>query len=86
MAKNKYENAIVLLATEVDGRVHLVASVDPAMVERGVKAGSLVKIAAEVTGGGGGGRDTMARAGGKDPSKLDEAMQAARVAIDEALA
>jgi alanyl-tRNA synthetase len=59
--------------------------VAPALVERGVKAGEIVRAAAQVTGGGGGGRDTMARAGGRDPSKLDEALQVARDAIDAAL-
>ena len=40
------------------------------------------ELAAEVTGGGGGGRDTMAQAGGRDPDKLDEALGAAREAIE----
>ncbi len=60
-----------MLGTAADGRVHLVASVAPALVERGVKAGAVVKAAAEVVGGGGGGRDTMAQAGGRDPEKLE---------------
>jgi alanyl-tRNA synthetase len=55
------------------------------VVERGVKAGAIVKLAAEVVGGGGGGRDTMAQAGGRDPSKLAEALAAARAAIAETL-
>ena len=67
-----------MLGAAGDGRVHLVASVAPALVARGVKAGAIVKVAAEVTGGGGGGRDTMARAGGRDPEKLPEALDAAR--------
>jgi alanyl-tRNA synthetase len=62
-----------------------VASVAPALVERGVRAGEVVKAAAVVTGGGGGGRDTMARAGGRDPDKLPEALEAARAAIGAAL-
>ena len=57
-------------ARAVDGRVHLVASVAPALVQRGVHAGEVVKTAAEVAGGGGGGRDTMAQAGGRDPERL----------------
>ncbi|MDX6690970.1 MAG: alanyl-tRNA synthetase [Solirubrobacteraceae bacterium] len=75
-----------VLGTAVDGRVHLVAAVSPALVERGVKAGAVVKAAAQVTGGGGGGRDTMAQAGGKDPAKLPDAIAAARAAIEAALA
>jgi alanyl-tRNA synthetase len=79
-------DAAIVLGTAVDGRVHLVASVAPSLVERGVKAGAIVKIAAEVAGGGGGGRDTMAQAGGRDPQKLPEAIAAARTAIEAALA
>ena len=57
----------------------------PAAVERGVKAGDVVRAAAEVAGGGGGGRDTMAQAGGRDPEKLPEALATARAAIERAL-
>ncbi|HMD52708.1 MAG TPA: DHHA1 domain-containing protein, partial [Solirubrobacteraceae bacterium] len=60
-------------------------SVAPELVERGLKAGALVKTAAEVVGGGGGGRDTMAQAGGRDPEKLGAAIDAARGAIEAAL-
>ena len=42
-------------------------------------------LAAQVTGGGGGGRETMAQAGGRDPAKLDEALGVAREAIERAL-
>ncbi len=84
--RGRLANAAILLATAVDGRVHLVASVSPELVERGVKAGAVVKSAAEAVGGGGGGRDTMAQAGGREPERLPEAMQAARSAIEAALA
>ncbi|MFL5896181.1 MAG: alanine--tRNA ligase [Thermoleophilaceae bacterium] len=78
-------DAAVVLGAAVDGRVHLVANFAPAVVERGVRAGDVVKAAAEVAGGGGGGRDTLAQAGGRDPSKLPEALAAARLAIERAL-
>ncbi len=80
------EQSATVLGTVVDGRVHLVAAVTPALVARGVKAGAVVKAAAEVAGGGGGGRDTMAQAGGRDPDKLPDAIAAARAAIEAALA
>jgi alanyl-tRNA synthetase len=84
--KSKLGDAAVVLGSAVDGRVALVASVAPALVERGVRAGEIVKAAAAVVGGGGGGRDTFARAGGKLPDKLPDAIEAARQAIEAALA
>ena len=84
--KARHPEAAILLAAPGDGKVAFVASVAPSLVERGVKAGEIVKAAAQVTGGGGGGRDTMARAGGRDPSKTQAALAAARARIQEALA
>ncbi|MGZ4267888.1 MAG: alanine--tRNA ligase [Solirubrobacteraceae bacterium] len=75
------DHAAVVLGSAGAGRVSLVAAVTPALVERGVKAGDVVRVAAQVAGGGGGGRDTMAQAGGRDPEKLPEALEAARAAI-----
>ena len=78
--------ALLELADRVKGRIGGDAAiVAPALVERGVKAGEIVKAAARVTGGGGGGRDTMAQAGGRDPERLPEAIAAARDAIEAAL-
>jgi alanyl-tRNA synthetase len=84
--KARLGDAAILLGSASDGRVHLVASVAPSLVERGVKAGAVVKAAAEVAGGGGGGRDTMAQAGGRDPERLGEAIDAGRAAIEAELA
>jgi alanyl-tRNA synthetase len=78
-------DGVIVLAAPGEGKVSFVASVVPPLVERGVKAGAIVKAAAEVAGGGGGGRDTMARAGGRHPEKLDDALAAARAAISDAL-
>jgi alanyl-tRNA synthetase len=80
------EQSATVLGTVLDGRVHLVVAVTPALVARGVKAGAIVKAAAQVAGGGGGGRDTMAQAGGRDPEALPDAIDAARAAIVAALA
>jgi alanyl-tRNA synthetase len=84
--KQRLGESAVVLGTAVDGRVHLIANFAPGAVSRGAKAGEVVRAAATVAGGGGGGRDTMAQAGGRDPSKLPEAVAAARVAIESALA
>ncbi|HEX8085318.1 MAG TPA: alanine--tRNA ligase [Solirubrobacteraceae bacterium] len=83
--KGQLGDSAIVLGTANEGRVALVVAVSPALVARGVKAGHIVKTAAQVVGGGGGGRDTMAQAGGRDPSKLPEALDAAREAIAAAL-
>jgi alanyl-tRNA synthetase len=77
--------AAIVLGAAVHGRVHLIASMTPGAVDRGLRAGALVKTAAEVVGGGGGGRDTMAQAGGRDPAKLPDALGAARAEIEKIL-
>jgi alanyl-tRNA synthetase len=84
--KGKLDDAAIVLAGASPDRVDLVASVAPSLVARGVRAGEIVKVAAAAVGGGGGGRDTLARAGGKDVERLPEALEAARAAIEAALA
>jgi alanyl-tRNA synthetase len=84
--KGRLGDSVIVLGAAPEGRVHLIASVAPSLVARGIKAGEIVKTAAAVVGGGGGGRDTMAQAGGRDPEKLPEAIAAARAAIEAALA
>jgi alanyl-tRNA synthetase len=83
--KGKLGDAAIVLGSAADQRVDLVASVAPSLVERGLRADEIVRVAAEVVGGGGGGRDTMARAGGRDAQKLPEAMRVARERIESAL-
>jgi alanyl-tRNA synthetase len=83
--KGRLGDAAIVLGRAGDGRVDLVASVAPALVQRGVRAGDIVKVAAAKVGGGGGGRDTLARAGGRDPEQLPAAIEAARAAIEAAL-
>jgi alanyl-tRNA synthetase len=76
----------VVLGSAAGGRPQLIASFTSSAVERGLSAADVVRRAAAVMGGGGGGKDTMAQAGGKDPSKLDDALAAAREAIEAKLA
>ena len=78
------DSAIALGGGEGD-KVGLVVLVSKGAVERGLSAAAIVREAAPVVGGGGGGRDEMAQAGGKDASKLDEALATARRAIEKAL-
>jgi alanyl-tRNA synthetase len=83
--KGKLSDAAIALGTVGEGRAHLLVSVAPALVSRGVRAGEVVKAAAEVVGGGGGGRDTLAQAGGREPERLDAALEKAEAAILSAL-
>ena len=78
--------SVVVLGSAAGGRVSLLVTATAGAVERGVKAGAIVKAAAQVVGGGGGGRDTMAQAGGRDPDKLPDALETARTEIERALA
>jgi alanyl-tRNA synthetase len=73
--KAQLPSAVIVLGAAADGKVNLAAAVTPDLVKRGFHAGRLIKEAAAVCGGGGGGRPDMARAGGKDPSRLQEALQ-----------
>jgi alanyl-tRNA synthetase len=79
------DDAVVVLGSAAGGRVALLVTATPGAVERGVKAGAIVKAAAQVVGGGGGGRDTMAQAGGRDAAKLGDALETARAEIAAAL-
>ncbi|MBY0096275.1 alanine--tRNA ligase [Mesobacillus maritimus] len=73
--KQKLGSAVILLGSADNGKVNLIAGVTKDLIEKGFHAGKLVKEAASVCGGGGGGRPDMAQAGGKDPAKLDNALQ-----------
>ncbi|OUM96043.1 MAG: alanine--tRNA ligase [Thermobacillus sp. ZCTH02-B1] len=75
--KAKLGSGVVVLGAEQDGKVNFVTSVSQDLVNRGFHAGKLIKEVAAVCGGGGGGRPDMAQAGGKDPSKLAEALKRA---------
>jgi alanyl-tRNA synthetase len=78
------EGAVVLGGAD-DGRVALVANFSRGAVERGLSAADVVREAAAIIGGGGGGRDDVAQAGGRDPARLDDALAAARQAIERKL-
>ncbi|MEO8496897.1 MAG: alanine--tRNA ligase [Planctomycetota bacterium] len=79
-------NAIFLATAAGESKVVLVAGVSRDLVERGVSAGDWVKEVAPVVGGGGGGKPDLAQAGGKDPSKLGEALEVAQATMRKMLA
>jgi alanyl-tRNA synthetase len=84
--RDRLGSGVFLLGTVLDGRPAFVASVTPDVVERGVDAVKLVRGVARIVGGGGGGKPTMAQAGGRDPSKLDEALAQTSDLLREQLA
>ncbi len=73
--------AAVVLGAALDGKAALVANMSPEAVAAGLSAGAVIREIAPIVGGGGGGKDAMARAGGKDPSRLPEALDAARAVL-----
>jgi alanyl-tRNA synthetase len=83
--QSKLGPSVVVLGGEFGGKAGLVALVSKDLGGDGPSAGSIIREIAPIVGGGGGGRDDMAQAGGKDPSKLDEALAAARGAIEREL-
>ena len=74
--RDKYANVVAVLASEAEGRVALCAVCGKDAVAKGANAGKLIKTAAAICGGGGGGRPDSATAGGKDASKIPEALLA----------
>ena len=73
--------AAVLVGSTDDGRAYLVFNLDQALADRGLDAVALVREAAKHIGGGGGGRPTLAEAGGKNPEALGDALDAAKAAL-----
>ena len=69
-----HPSGVVVLASAPDDQPIIVAAVTQDLVERGLHAGELVKSIAEQVGGGGGGRPTLAQAGGTDPTRLPQAL------------
>ena len=81
--RNKLTDGLVFVSNVNDGKVTFVCAASKAAIEKGLKAGDLVKAAAQLTGGNGGGRPDMAQAGGKDVSALDQAIAEVRKRISE---
>jgi alanyl-tRNA synthetase len=72
--RQRYPSGVIVLGSATDGRPALIAAVTDDLVKRGLQAGDLVKTIAQVIGGSGGGRPTLAQAGGKDAGRLPEAL------------
>ena len=79
------KSAVVLGSFTDDGKVTLVAAFSKEVNAKGLQAGKFIGAIAKICGGGGGGRPNLAQAGGKDPSKLPEALEAAKSQLKAAL-
>ena len=83
--RERLGSAFVVLGAVIGERPVLLALASEDAAERGARADEIVREAGAIVGGGGGGRPVMAQAGGRDPSRLDEAIEAARLAARERL-
>lgn len=74
--KDKLGSAVIVLGAIMEGNPRFLAMVTPDLVKKGLHAGKIIKQVAQITGGGGGGKPEMAQAGGKEASKIDQALKA----------
>src|SRR5579859_5451757 len=84
--KQQRKVGAVLLGARIDGRVQLVLNIDKGLVERGLDASQVIREIARLVNGGGGGRPDFAEAGGREPEKLGEALDAGQELLVAALA
>ena len=82
---DKLGNGVVLLSAAHEDKINFVCKVAKADTKKGLHAGKIIKAAAQVAGGNGGGRPDMAQAGGKEPAKAGEALQAGKQLVQELL-
>ncbi|GAB4334930.1 MAG: alanine--tRNA ligase [Dehalococcoidia bacterium] len=73
--RQRLGSAVVVLGAVVEGRPSLLVAATPDLVSRGVNSGDIVRHMATVVGGGGGGRPDLAQAGGKDATKIEQAIK-----------
>lgn len=83
--KGKLGEGVVVLASDSEGKVNLVAMATDGAMKQGAHAGNLIKAIAGLVGGGGGGRPNMAQAGGKNPAGIKDAIAAAEGALEQML-
>ncbi|UJF15028.1 alanine--tRNA ligase [Jeotgalibaca sp. MA1X17-3] len=81
--KQKAHSDVFVAASELDGKVSLLAAVSKEKIKEGLKAGDLIKEIAPLVGGGGGGRPDMAQAGGKNPAGIPNALKQVSIWLSE---
>ena len=84
--KEKLGEGVIVLASDCDGKVNLVAMATEEAMGKGAHAGNLIKGIAAKVGGGGGGRPNMAQAGGKNPAGIKDALTEAKTVLAQQLA
>ncbi len=72
--KTKLGEGVIVLISDTDGKVNMIAMATDEAVKKGAHAGNLIKGIAALVGGGGGGKPNMAQAGGKNPAGIDAAL------------
>ena len=80
--KEKLSDGVVVLLSEKEGKVNLIAMATEGAMAKGAHAGNLIKGIAAIVGGGGGGRPNMAQAGGKNPAGIEEAIAKTREILE----
>lgn len=83
--KEKLGEGVVILLSNLDGKVNMIAMATEDAIRKGAHAGNLIKGIAACVGGGGGGRPNMAQAGGKNPAGIPDAIEAAARVLAEQL-
>ncbi|MGQ9903851.1 MAG: alanine--tRNA ligase [Anaerolineae bacterium] len=83
--REQHRSGVCVLGAVIEDRPALVVAVTPDLTKRGLDASKLIREIARIVSGGGGGRPTLAQAGGKDASRLDEALASAHSLIEGAL-
>ncbi|HIW20593.1 MAG TPA: alanine--tRNA ligase, partial [Candidatus Dorea intestinavium] len=81
--RNKIGDGMVVLASDNEGKVNLIAMATKKALTAGAHAGNLIKEVAKLVGGGGGGRPDMAQAGGKNPAGIEEALVKAQAVFKD---
>ena len=84
--KAKLSEGVIVLISDADGKVNMVAMATDEAMKKGAHAGNLIKGIAGLVGGGGGGRPNMAQAGGKNPAGISSAISEASKVLEGQLA
>jgi alanyl-tRNA synthetase len=83
--RQKIPSGVILVASESSGKACFAASISDDFVNKGIHAGQLIGKVAAVADGGGGGKPEKAQAGGKDPSKIEDALREAKKYLESIL-